>query len=140
MITVSEYADKHNISKSAVYYRIKQGQLETEKIDGVVHIVEQEQNQIIEVDKQYYSEQDEIIAYRNMLEDAIQQIRMSMVLYREKQSTKEKSDMRIRMLLEQLERKIEDLGHDIQKLDWKIDEKTKRLEDQIAQKKGVFLK
>ena len=39
-LTVQEYAEEHGINRSTVYKQEKAGKLDTETIDGVLHIVE----------------------------------------------------------------------------------------------------
>lgn len=40
LLTVTNYAKKHKMTRQAVHYQIKNSQVKTEKIDGVTFIVD----------------------------------------------------------------------------------------------------
>jgi len=122
-LTVSEYASKFKVNESTVRYRIKTGKLQSEMIDGKLHVVFEDEEITSDLQENYIKQIEQLLKQIEYLQEELSQS-----LQREHES-RESADVIIQQIQQDAEAAKQRSDTIILQLTLKFDEQTKLLED-----------
>ncbi len=122
-LTVSEYASKFKVNESTVRYRIKTGKLQSEMIDGKLHVVFEDEEITGDLQENYIKQIEQLLKQIEYLQEELSQS-----LQRERES-RESADAIIQQIQQDAESAKQRSDTIILQLTRQFEEQTKRLED-----------
>jgi predicted DNA-binding protein YlxM (UPF0122 family) len=122
-LTVSEYASKFKVNESTVRYRIKTGKLQSEMIDGKLHVVFEDEEITSDLQENYIKQIEQLLKQIEYLQEELSQS-----LQRERES-RESADAIIQQIQQDAESAKQRSDTIILQLTRQFEEQTKLLED-----------
>ena len=122
-LTVSEYASKFKVNESTVRYRIKTGKLQSEMIDGKLHVVCEDEEITSDLQENYIKQMEQLSKQIDYLQEELSQ-----ALQRERES-RASADAIIQQIQQDSEAAKQRSDTIILQLTRQFEEQTKLLED-----------
>ena len=122
-LTVSEYSSKFNVNESTVRYRLKTGKLQSEMIDGKLHVVFEDEEITGDLQENYIKQIEQLLKQIEYLQEELSQS-----LQRERES-RESADAIIQQIQQDAEAAKQRSDTIILQLTRQFEEQTKMLED-----------